>query len=50
VRTSAVAGLELVGDLVRAAEAFENPAYGGFGWFFARAPDGRVYAFQQVAD
>jgi hypothetical protein len=42
------AGLELVGDLIWAAEAFENPDHEGFGWFFVRAPDGRVYAIEQV--
>jgi catechol 2,3-dioxygenase-like lactoylglutathione lyase family enzyme len=42
------AGLELVGDVVWAAQAFESPAYEGFGWFFVRAPDGRAYAIEQV--
>jgi catechol 2,3-dioxygenase-like lactoylglutathione lyase family enzyme len=44
------ASLELVGDLVWAAEAFDEPAFEGFGWFFVRAPDGRVYALAQVPD
>jgi hypothetical protein len=44
------AGLELVGEPVWAAEAFDNPAYGEFAWFFVRAPDGRVYVFEQVPD
>ena len=44
------AGLEIVGGPIRAAEAFGNPAYGDFAWFFVRAPDGRVYAIQQVPD
>jgi catechol-2,3-dioxygenase len=43
-------GLELVGDVVWAAEAFANPAQEGFGWFFVRAPDGRVYVIEQVPD
>ena len=44
------AGLELVNDVVWAAEAFDEPGYEGFGWFFVRAPDGRVYVIEQVAD
>ena len=42
------AGVELVGEVVWAAEAFETPAYEGFGWFFVRAPDGRVYVIVQA--
>ena len=44
------AGLELVNEPVWAAEAFDDPAYGEFAWFWVRAPDGRVYAIQQVPD
>ena len=44
------AGLELVGDVVWAAQAFGNPAFGEFGWFFVRAPDGRVYAIEQTPE
>jgi hypothetical protein len=44
------AGLDVVGDLIWAAEAFGEPAYEGFGWFFVRAPDGHVYAIEQVPD
>jgi catechol 2,3-dioxygenase-like lactoylglutathione lyase family enzyme len=44
------AGLELVGDVVWAAEAFGNAAFEGFGWFFVRAPDGHVYVIEQVPD
>jgi catechol 2,3-dioxygenase-like lactoylglutathione lyase family enzyme len=44
------AGLELVGDPVWAAEAFDDPALGEFAWFFVRAPDGRVFAIEQVPD
>ena len=44
------AGLELVGELVWAAEAFDDPALEGFAWFFVRAPDGRVYVIEQVPD
>ena len=40
------AGLELVNEPVRAAEAFDEHAYGEFAWFRVRAPDGRVYAIQ----
>ncbi len=40
------AGLEL-GDVIWAAEAFDEPSYEGFGWFFVRAPDGRLYAIEQ---
>jgi hypothetical protein len=35
---------------VWAAEAFGDPAYGEFAWFWVRAPDGRVFAFEQVPD
>jgi catechol 2,3-dioxygenase-like lactoylglutathione lyase family enzyme len=42
------AGLERVGEVVWAAQAFDDPAYEGFGWFFVRAPDGRVYVIEQV--
>jgi len=44
------AGLELVNEPVWAAEAFDEPAYGEFAWFWVRAPDGRVFAIQQVPD
>ena len=44
------AGLELVNTPVWAAEAFENPDYGEFAWFWVRAPDGRIYAIEQVPD
>jgi hypothetical protein len=44
------AGLELVGDPVWAAEAFGDPTLGEFAWFFVRAPDGRVFAIEQVPD
>jgi catechol 2,3-dioxygenase-like lactoylglutathione lyase family enzyme len=44
------AGLELVGELVWAAEAFDDPTLEGFAWFFVRAPDGRVYVIEQVPD
>jgi catechol 2,3-dioxygenase-like lactoylglutathione lyase family enzyme len=36
------ARLEVIGDVVWAAD--------GFGWFFVRAPDGRVYAIQQTPE
>ena len=44
------AGLELVGEPVWAAEAFGDPTLGEFAWFFVRAPDGRVFAIEQVPD
>jgi catechol 2,3-dioxygenase-like lactoylglutathione lyase family enzyme len=44
------AGLELVGEPVWAAEAFDDPTLGEFAWFFVRAPDGRVFAIEQVPD
>ena len=44
------AGLDLVGDPVWAAEAFGDPTLGEFAWFFVRAPDGRVFAIEQVPD
>ncbi len=44
------AGLEIVGDVVWASEAFDEPAMAGVGWFWVRAPDGRVYAIEQTVD
>ena len=44
------AGLELVNEPVWAAETFDEPAFGDFAWFWVRAPDGRVYAIQQISD
>ncbi len=41
------AGTEMISDVIWASEAFGNPAFGGFGWFFFRAPDGNVYLLQQ---
>jgi catechol 2,3-dioxygenase-like lactoylglutathione lyase family enzyme len=41
------AGIEIVADVVWAAEAFNDPRLDGFGWLFFRAPDGHVYALQQ---
>ncbi len=43
----AAAGTELIGNVIWAADAFDDPAYAGFGWFFFRAPDGNVYVLQQ---
>jgi len=40
-------GVEIVADIVWAAEAFHDPRLEGFGWLFFRAPDGHVYALQQ---
>jgi hypothetical protein len=44
------AGLETVGDIVWAEEAFSNPNYAGTGWFFVRGPDSNIYVFQQLPD
>ncbi len=44
------AGLNIVGEPVWAAEAFGDPTLGEFAWFFVRAPDGRVFAIEQVPD
>ena len=33
--------------IVWAADLFDDPTLEGFGWFFLRAPDGRIYAIQQ---
>ncbi len=41
------AGIEIVADIVWAAEAFDDPRLNGWGWLFFRAPDGNVYALQQ---
>jgi catechol 2,3-dioxygenase-like lactoylglutathione lyase family enzyme len=43
----AAAGVELVGEIVWAAELFESPGMEGFGWFFFRAPDGNIYVMQE---
>src|SRR3990170_8795908 len=43
----AAAGVELIGDLVWAADLFANPDLEGFGWFFFRGPDGHIYVLQQ---
>ena len=45
-----VAGLEMVGEPVWAAEAFGDPGLGEVAWFWVRAPDGRIYAIQQLPD
>lgn len=43
----AAAGIEIVADVVWAAEAFGDSRLDGYGWLFFRAPDGNVYAIQQ---
>jgi hypothetical protein len=43
----AAAGIEIVADIVWAAEAFDDPRLDGWGWLFFRAPDGNIYALQQ---
>ena len=42
------AGLEMVSEPVWASEAFGDPELGEFAWFWVRAPDGRIYAIQQI--
>jgi catechol 2,3-dioxygenase-like lactoylglutathione lyase family enzyme len=44
------AGLEMVGEPVWAAEAFGDADLGDVAWFWVRAPDGRIYAIQQIPD
>ena len=43
----AAAGVELVGDIVWAADLFASPNMEGFGWFFVRGPDGNIYVMQE---
>ena len=43
----AMAGIELIGELVWAADVTGDPADQGWGWCFFRAPDGNVYVLQQ---
>ena len=43
----ATADVELIGDIVWAAELFDNPAMEGYGWFFFRGPDRNIYVLQQ---
>jgi catechol 2,3-dioxygenase-like lactoylglutathione lyase family enzyme len=43
----AMAGIELIGELVWAADVTGSPADQGWGWCFFRAPDGNVYVLQQ---
>jgi hypothetical protein len=43
----AAADVELIGDIVWAAELFDNPAMEGYGWFFFRGPDRNIYVMQQ---
>jgi catechol 2,3-dioxygenase-like lactoylglutathione lyase family enzyme len=44
------AGVEIVGEPIWAAEAFDDPTLAEFEWFFVRAPDGRIFAIEQVPD
>ena len=41
------AGIEIVADIVWAADLFSTSPDDGYGWLFFRAPDGNVYALQQ---
>ena len=43
----AAVDVELIGDLVWAADLFDNPDMEGYGWFFFRGPDGNIYVMQQ---
>jgi catechol 2,3-dioxygenase-like lactoylglutathione lyase family enzyme len=43
----AMAGIELIGELVWAADVTGDPADHGWGWCFFRAPDGNVFVLQQ---
>ncbi len=43
----AAADVELIGDLVWAADLLDNPDLEGYGWFFFRGPDGNIYVLQQ---
>ncbi len=46
-REELAAGVELVGDIVWAADLFASPNMEGFGWFFFRGPDGNIYVMQE---
>jgi catechol 2,3-dioxygenase-like lactoylglutathione lyase family enzyme len=37
-------------DVVWASEAFDNPSFQEYGWFFVSAPDGNVYGIQQAPE
>lgn len=41
------AGIELMGEIVWAADLADSPADDGWGWCFFRAPDGNIYVLQQ---
>ncbi|HEX2753920.1 MAG TPA: VOC family protein [Candidatus Limnocylindrales bacterium] len=41
------AGIEIVADVVWAADLFGSSQDPGYGWLFFRAPDGNVYVLQQ---
>ena len=43
------AGLD-PGEIVWAEQAFKEPAYAGYGWFFVRAPDGNLYCIEQTPE
>jgi len=43
----AMAGIELIGDLVWAAEVTASAVDQGWGWCYFRGPDGNVYVLQQ---
>jgi catechol 2,3-dioxygenase-like lactoylglutathione lyase family enzyme len=42
------AGTELIGDFVWVDDLSSGSSNPGFGWFFFRAPDGNIYALQQL--
>jgi hypothetical protein len=43
----AMAGIEIIGELLWAADVTGDPADQGWGWCFFRAPDNNVYVLQQ---
>ena len=43
----AMAGIEIIGELVWAVDVTGDPADQGWGWCFFRAPDNNVYVLQQ---
>ncbi len=38
------------GEIVWAEQAFQEPAYAGYGWFFVRAPDGNLFCIEQTPE
>jgi catechol 2,3-dioxygenase-like lactoylglutathione lyase family enzyme len=44
---AAAVGVDLIGDLVWAADLTGDSSMDGYGWFFFRGPDRNVYVMQQ---